>query len=90
MPWYGKSDWVAPTATPEIEEFIEKVRADLFNNPGKKIWVKDNPERSEREALKNFRNWTKKETTRLLEFRTRVLDWLLIARRGLLRKQERF
>ena len=57
MPWYGKSDWVAPTATPEIEEFIEKVRANLFNNPGKKIWVKDNLERSEREALKNFRNW---------------------------------
>ena len=37
MPWYGKSDWVAPTAKPEIEQFIEKVRAALFNNQGKKI-----------------------------------------------------
>ena len=66
MPWYDKSDWVAPTATPEIEEFIEKVRADLFNNPGKKIWVKDNPERSETEELKNFRNWNKEGNDKII------------------------
>ena len=50
----------------EIEEFIEKVRADLFNNPGKKIWVKDNPERSEREALKYFRNSNKEENDKII------------------------
>ena len=51
---------------PEIEEFIEKVRADLFNNPGKKIWVKDNLERSEREALKNFRNSNKEGNDKII------------------------
>ena len=56
MPFYNKSDWVAPIPKPETEEFIEKVRADLFNDQGKKMWVKENLERSEKEALKNFRN----------------------------------
>ena len=36
MPWYGKSDWVAPSATKEIEDFIEKARIDLFGNQSKK------------------------------------------------------
>ena len=54
MPWYDKSDWVAPTAMPEIQEFIEKVRAGLFNNPGKKMWMKDNLERSKRGSIEEF------------------------------------
>ena len=66
MPWYINSDWVAPTATPKIEEFIEKLRPDLFNNQGKKIWVKDNLKRSERETLKNLRNWNKQGNGKII------------------------
>ena len=57
MPWHGKSDWIAPSAPKEIEDFIEKVRIDLFGNQNKKTWVNDNLEKEERAALKNFRKW---------------------------------
>ena len=66
MPWYGKSDWVAPSATIEIEDFIEKVRIDLFGNQNKKTWVSDNLEKEERAALKNFRKWNRKGSDKII------------------------
>ena len=76
MPWYGKSDWGAPSATKEIEDFIEKVRIDLFGNQNKKTWVSDNLQKEERAALKNFRKWNREGSDKIIRIQDKG-TWLV-------------
>ena len=89
MPWYGKSDWVAPSATKEIEDFIEKVRLDLFGNQNKKTWVSDNLEKEERVALKNFRKWNREGSDKIIRIQDKSARLVIDSKERIIQETER-
>ena len=88
MPWYGKSDWVAPSATKEIEDFIEKVRIDLFGNQNKKTWVSDNLEKEERAALKNFRKWNRERRDKIIRIQDKSARLVIDSKETIIQEME--
>ena len=89
MPWYDKSDWVAPSATKEIEDFIENVRLDLFENQNKKTWVSDNLEKEERVALKNFRKWNREGSEKIIRIQDKNARLVIDSKERIIQETER-
>ena len=89
MPWYDKSDWVAPSATKEIEDFIEKVRIDLFGNQNKKTWVSDNLEKEERAALKNFRKWNREGSDKIIRIQDKSAQLVIDSKERIIQEMKR-
>ena len=60
------------------------MKADLFNNQDKKLWVKDNLERSEREAFKNFRNWNKEGNDKIIRIQDKSAGLVIDSKKSII------
>ena len=72
-----------------MEDFIEKVRLDLFGNQNKKTWVSDNLEKEERVALKNFRKWNREGSDKIIRIQDKSARLVIDSKERIIQETER-
>ena len=73
----------------KTEDFIGKVRIDLFGNQNKKTWASYNLEKEERVALKNFRKWNQEGSDNIIRIQSKSARLVIDSKERITQETER-